>query len=396
LTVFLVFLVVILVSFTGGDGEETRSVPRNPGGKGTSSEGKGDNLSKIDEEMERGEKALEEAKAFRTAHPERYDEAIAKFRGVIREFGQSWAEICLREIDAIKQARREAVAQAWEALKASVEKAALVGRFREARAELEAFLEEKREAFGSTREFGKAKSLLTDLNERITRAVHRFEEDARRAMTDGDFDGARAFADRILRIDPKGHARKVRDLRRDIEKAEREAREVEEERKGRDLLEKARQKASSLVRAWKPREAIEPFEAVRAESKSRAIWDLAARELDDLDRLARFFKAAGEAQGAVGRELVIGGEKGRVEKVSGGFIHLKLGRVVRGFRLRELTVEDFARFCNLSLPDGDKDVKRGFAAYLLYMGKTERAAAALATLDLGDEDKAFYRDKMGK
>jgi hypothetical protein len=396
MVVFMVFLVIVLLQFAGngGDGDGKQGGRSHSGRRDDRKER--DSASKAEEDLRKGETALEEAREFRKANPELYGTAIKKYQDVIRDFGQSWAEICLREIDEIMVARRKKARNEFDVVSQDVETAVLQGRFRDAREKVNGFLKERKEVFGPTKAYSAATKLAADLRVRIDRAVVRFEQDVHRLMANGDFAGARAKADAILLIDPEANGTLVRKLLRAIAEAERKALEAEEDRLGRERIKTARRSTATLVKAWKFSEAMEPFEEIRARSKSRAVWDLASMEIDDLGRVEKLVKALSEAPRAVGKKMTIRGETGTVQEVSGGYIRLKIGRVVRGFRLRDLTADEFSEFAGCGLDSTDREMKRAFAVYLLFMGKAGKAGEIFSTLDLKPEERAFYGAKMGR
>jgi len=320
---------------------------------------------------------------------------LRRFRELMRDQGQDWAEPCLREIEAVKKAREDEAGSLAEPVLKAGKQALGSRRFADIRKAVKAFLGERERIFGKTRAFGKVRALGREIEERASTVVARLEKNLRRKLADADFVGARADADRIREADPDRYGVKALELRREIDGKERIHLDRASDTLGLERLRREREKAIPLVREWKHMEAQEIFLAIRAEEKSEQVRRAAAWELRDLDRLSDFLKALGEAHGAVGKELTIGGKMGKVVDVSRGYVYLDIGRFRTAFRLRNLSAEETVRLAEIGLSLEEKALRMGFGVYLYYAGKRDRAREVLLARDMGDNERKYYEEKLG-
>jgi len=390
----VLMIVVIAISFLGGGGE---SKPRPAPGGGREEKpagGAADPAKKAEDEERKAEEAFDEARAFRAEHPDDFDGAIRRFREIVERFGEGWRGLVLDEVGKIKETRNRRAENAVASLEKAAEDDLDAGRFREARKRVRSFLEANKAFFGPTDAYRRAETLMEEVRTRTERAASRYEEEAVLCLAREAFGRAREASSRLRRIDPERYGAKADALLRRIEEAERRHREAEAEKRELALLEEARERAAGLVRAWKHEAAVDLFLEVRAEVQSLRAREAASADLSDLDRLRDFLKALGEAKGAVGHPMSVGGREGEVVDVAKGYVYLRMGRFKTGFRLEELSVDEVVRLAEMGLPPSNVDLQRGFLVYLLYHGRTARAGEILDTLDLPEEDRERYRQLL--
>ncbi|MCU0722638.1 MAG: hypothetical protein MUC63_03305, partial [Planctomycetes bacterium] len=350
---------------------------------------------KFEQEARKAEEALANARRFRKENPEDFDKAVRLFQEVAKAYSSDWQAIALDEIAKVRDARER---RAEELAGGPLESAAAEAgreRFGDAQRLLRAFLADRKAVFGETRAYGKAQDALRDLASRADAFAGKLETEARQAVSSGHFDAARSAAERIRSADPEAFGSRAEAVLREAAEEERKRTEAAQEREALDLLAQARGKARDSVRAGKVMEAVEAFENVRSTAKSAKVWRLAQMEAEDLDRLAEFWKALGEAKDAAGREITVGGKTGKVTTVSGGYVHILLGPARTAFRLQELKTDEVVRLAEIGLLPADAKWKRGLAVYCLYQDRAAKANDLLKGIDLTEEEREFYRGKAG-